>query len=479
MAAIFSVSALFLGIALMMLGNGLQGSLLGLRGSLEGFNTQVLGLVMSGYFAGFLAGSLFAPKVVAKVGHIRVFAALASLASAAVLVHSIFIDPWVWTGMRLVTGFSYAGLYIVAESWINDMSDNQNRGRLLGTYMVIQLGALSAGQYLLAVSDPSGANLFMIVAVLVSLALLPVCLAASRAPDFTAPETLSFRELYRLSPLGSIGMTLNGVTNGAIFGFAAIYAQRIGLSVTEISTFIAVIFLGGMLLQWPVGRISDLVNRRLIITVVTFAAMLAAIVAILLPDPVTAQPPAMIESRNVWPLFITVAIFGGFSIPMYSLFNAHVNDRVPLKKMVAASSGLIFLNGAGAILGPNLAALAIDLTGPKGFFITLATIHGIIGLLTLFRMLRKAAPTSRQHVDFVAMPVRGTSYAVQLTVEQDEEEQMPSDSEPQGKPQGKPQGEPPDAEAVVTSADGATPPARDRTPGTPDARNRGDTDGDR
>lgn len=420
MVALFSVSALFLGIALMMLGNGLQGSLLGLRGSLEGFDNQVLGLVMSGYFAGFLAGSLFAPRVVAKVGHIRVFAALASLASAAVLVHSIFIDPWVWFGMRLVTGFSYAGLYIVAESWINDLSDNRNRGRLLGTYMVIQLGALSAGQYLLGAADPSGANLFMIVAVLVSLALLPVCLAASRAPDFAEPETLSFRELFWLSPLGSIGMTLNGVTNGAIFGFAAIYAQQIGLTVTEISTFIAAIFLGGMLLQFPIGRISDLVNRRLVITIVTFAAMLTAIVAMLLPEPVTVQPPDMIEARNVWPLIIVMALFGGFSIPTYSLFNAHVNDRVPLKKMVAASSGLVFLNGAGAILGPNLAALSIELTGPDGFFITLAGIHGLIGVITLFRMIRRPAPTAKQQVDFVAMPVRGTSYAVQLTAEQDE-----------------------------------------------------------
>lgn len=462
MAAIFSVSALFLGIALMMLGNGLQGSLLGLRGSLEGFDNQVLGLVMSGYFVGFLVGSLFAPKVVARVGHIRVFAALASLASAAVLVHSIFIDPWVWFGMRLITGLSYAGLYIVAESWINDLSDNQNRGRLLATYMVVQLGALSAGQYLLGAADPSGANLFMIVAVLVSLALLPVCLAASRAPDFAAPETLSFRELYRLSPLGSVGMTLNGVTNGAIFGFAAIYAQRIGLSVTEISTFIAVIFLGGMLLQWPIGRISDLVNRRLVITVVTFAAMLAAIVAILLPEPVTVQPRAMIESRSVWPLFIVMTIFGGFSIPMYSLFNAHVNDRVPLKKMVAASSGLIFLNGTGAILGPNLAALAIDLTGPNGFFITLAAIHGIIGLLTLFRMLRKPAPTSKQHVDFVAMPVRGTSYAVQLTVEQDENGETPRDDGKQG-----------------GTAEAESPPEPEARSEETDAGHGGDTDGNR
>lgn len=412
MAAIFSVSALFFGIALMMLGNGLQGSLLGLRGSLEGFSTSVLGLVMSGYFVGFLAGSLFAPRFVGRVGHIRVFAALASLASAAVLLHSVFLDPWVWGLMRVVTGFSYAGLYIVAESWINDMSDNQNRGRLLGAYMVIQLGAVAGGQYLLQASDPGGANLFMLVAVLVSLAVLPVCLSASRAPDFSAPEAMSFVELYRVSPLGVVGMVLVGMASGTIFGFGAVYAQRAGLTVGEISTFVASLFIGGMVLQWPIGRLSDRFDRRVVITVVSFGAAGAALFAVLLPPPVELN-----GARHVGALFAAMALLGGLAIPLYSLFTAHVNDHVPVRKMVAASSGLIFLNGAGAIAGPNIAAAVMDEVGNTGFFVTLVGVHALVGLFTLYRMTRRAAPSAEQQVDFVAMPVRGTAVVGQMASE--------------------------------------------------------------
>ncbi|WP_417520009.1 MFS transporter [Minwuia sp.] len=412
--ALASFSALFFGIALMMAGNGLQGSLLGLRASIEGFETGVLGIVMSGYFVGFLAGSLYAPRVVSKVGHIRVFAALASLASISILVHSVFIDPWVWGGMRIVTGFCYAGLYIVCESWLNDMSDNANRGKLLSIYMVVQMGALSGGQYLLGVSDPSGANLFMLIAVLVSLAVLPLCLSASRTPDFSAPEAMSFRELFRLSPLGSAGMVLAGITNGALFGFGAVYAQRAGFTVTEISTFMAAMFLGGMLLQWPIGRMSDKMDRRLVILFVTIAAAIVATGAALIPEPapLTMQPGG--EERVIWPILAAAALFGGLSIPHYSLFTAHVNDRVPIRKMVAASSALIFLNGAGAIVGPNLAALIMGFAGPSGFFITLAGVHAVIGLMTGMRMLRRASARPTDQADFVAMPLRGTQIASQM-----------------------------------------------------------------
>lgn len=431
--AFASFSALFFGIALMMAGNGLQGSLLGLRASLEGFDTNVLGFVMSGYFVGFMAGSLYAPGVVAKVGHIRVFAALASLASISILVHSIFIDPWVWGAMRIVTGFCYAGLYIVCESWLNDMSDNANRGRMLSIYMVVQMGALAGGQYLLGVSDPSGANLFMLIAVLVSLAVLPLCLSASRAPDFSAPETMSFRELFRLSPLGSAGMVLSGVANGALFGFGAVYAQRAGFTVTEIATFMAMLFLGGMLLQWPIGRMSDVMDRRLVILFVTIAAAIVAVVASTIPEPepLTMQPGG--EERIIWPILAIAALFGGLSIPHYSLFTAHVNDRVPIRKMVAASSALVFLNGVGAIMGPNLAALLMGEFGPSGFFITLAGVHGVIGLMTGFRMLRRRAARPVDQADFVAMPFRGTQIASQMPEgwgPDDTEDTTADDSEP-------------------------------------------------
>jgi len=431
--AFASFSALFFGIALMMAGNGLQGSLLGLRASLEGFDTNVLGFVMSGYFVGFLAGSLFAPRVVARVGHIRVFAALASLASISILVHSVFIDPWVWGAMRIVTGFCYAGLYIVSESWLNDMSDNANRGRLLSIYMVVQMGAVAGGQYLLGVSDPSGANLFMLIAVLVSLAVLPLCLSASRTPDFSTPETMSFRELFRLSPLGSAGMVMSGVANGALFGFGAVYAQRAGFTITEISTFMAVMFLGGMVLQWPIGRVSDMIDRRLVILFVTIAATLVAAVAAMLPEPapLSVQPGG--EERVIWPILAAAALFGGLSIPHYSLFTAHVNDRVPIRKMVAASSALVFLNGVGAIAGPNIAALLMGQAGPSGFFITLAGVHAAIGLMTGFRMLRRRAPQPAEQADFVAMPLRGTAIASQMPEgwgPDDTEEMSDDDSEP-------------------------------------------------
>ena len=428
LGALASFSALFIGIGLMMAGNGLQGSLLGLRASLEGFDTNVLGIVMSGYFAGFLFGSLYAPRVLKRVGHIRVFAALASLASAAILVHSVFIDPWVWGAMRVVTGFCYAGLYIVCESWLNDMSDNQNRGRLLAIYMVVQMAALSGGQFLLGLSDPSGANLFMLIAVLVSLAVLPLCLSASRAPDISAPDAMSFRELFNVSPLGTIGIFMAGIANGALFGFGAIYAQRAGLTVPEISTFVAAIFLGGMVLQWPIGRFSDILDRRHVIMTVTFAAAAVAAAALFVPTPPPLDPlRPMAAERVVWPIIALAAAVGGLSMPHYSLFTAHVNDRVPSSKMISASSGLVFLNGAGAILGPNLAGVFMGTMGPVGFFVTLAVVHTGIGLLTFFRISRRSAPTPDEQADFVAMPFRGTQYASQMPTGWDSDEDLEGD----------------------------------------------------
>ncbi|MEC9347445.1 MAG: MFS transporter [Pseudomonadota bacterium] len=400
-------SALFLGVALMMLGAGLQGSLLGVRGVIEGFDTGVLGVVMSGYFAGFLAGSAIVPRFVGRVGHIRVFAALASLASATVLAHAAFPEPWLWGLMRLLTGFSYAGLYIVVESWLNDMSDNRSRGKVLGTYMVIQLGALSLSQVLLMLGDPASAGPFMLIAVLVSLAVMPVCLSASRTPDFSAPEAMSILALYRLSPLGTVGMALTGMSNGAVFGFSAVYARQAGFSIPEISAFVALVFGIGMLLQWPVGRLSDRFDRRSVIAVVTFVTAGIALLAAILPG-----------TGATIPVLIAVgAIAGGLSVPLYSLFNTHVNDMVEPRQRIAASGRLIFLNGIGAIAGPNIAAQLMDATGPGGYFTTLVILHVAIGLMTIWRMLQRPAPPGGETVDFVAMPVRGTAMTAQLVPE--------------------------------------------------------------
>ncbi|MBC8240713.1 MAG: MFS transporter, partial [Alphaproteobacteria bacterium] len=216
--------ALFLGLGLIMLGNGLQGSLLGLRASLEGFGVTATGLVMSGYFIGLLAGAAIMPKLVARVGHVRSFGAMASLASTSILVHVVVIDPWIWWGMRFVTGFAYAGLYIVTESWLNDASENSTRGQLLSFYMLISLGGMAGGQFMLNIANPSSYELFVLISLLVSIAVIPILLSVSKAPDFNTSESVGILQLYQVSPLGVFGMLVNGIMMGAIFGMGAVYA---------------------------------------------------------------------------------------------------------------------------------------------------------------------------------------------------------------------------------------------------------------
>jgi len=395
--------ALFLGIALIMLGNGLQGSLLSLRASFEGFDTNTVGLVMTGYFVGFLGGSIVTPKVLLKVGHVRTFAALASLASTAVLAHILWIDPFGWFLMRLVTGFAYAGLYVVAECWLNDRATNETRGQLLSIYMVVMFVGVALGQLLLNVSNPYGHVLFILVSILVSIALIPILLSASPAPEFIEPESMALRELYRVSPLGMFGALATGLAHGAIFSMGAIYAQSRGFNLTEISIFMGVITLGAIIMQWPIGALSDRFDRRLVLTVVT---TLAAGVAFL-----------SIPVSNHWPtgLYILVALFGGLSLPMYSLCIAHTNDHLRPHQMVSASSSLVMMGGIGACFGPLGASFLMNSLGPDGFFWALSGAHGSISVFACYRMLRRAAVPMDQQGAYVTIPPRATPMATAMT----------------------------------------------------------------
>jgi MFS family permease len=421
-SALMAAWALLLGMALIMLGNGLQGTLLGLRATLEGFPTAVTGFVMTGYFIGFLLGSTIAPKIVERVGHIRVFAALASLASASALVHALFIDPWTWGAMRIVTGFSYAGLYVVAESWLNDRATNETRGQILSIYMVVSFGGMTAGQFLLNLADPGGVGLFVLISVLVSLALVPISLTAASAPTFDELSPVGLRQLYSVSPLGVVGGLGTGLANGTIFGMGAVYGTVAGMTNAEISLFMGLILLGGMLLQWPVGRISDMLDRRMVILGVTVLAMLAALVAGTMPG------------LPVWMLLVVAFLFGGMSLPMYSLCAAHLNDYLDPKQMVAASSGFVLVSGLGAILGPTSASVAMHLAGAKGFFLWLALINCCMGLFALWRMTRRAAMPLEDQGPFVSMPPRGSPVAVTLNPETPEDaadwEEIPPDFDP-------------------------------------------------
>ncbi len=403
--AIASAWALFLGLGMMMLGNGLQGSLLGIRASAEGFGTGTTGLVMSGYYFGFLAGSLLTPRIVSKVGHVRVFSALASLASVAALVHAIFVEPVTWTAMRFLTGFCYAGLYVVAESWLNDRATNETRGQVLSVYMVVLLGGLAGGQFLLNVADTGGLMLFLLSSILVSLALVPISITAGPAPDFEAPTKIGLLQLYRTSPLGVLGAMGTGFAHGILFGMGAVYAGRIGLSIAEVSLFMSAAIFGGILFQWPIGRLSDRFDRRRLITMVAFLAAILAFAAV------------SVAGFSQELLFALTLLFGGMTLPMYSLCIAHTNDHLDPKQMVAASGTLVLLGGIGASFGPMSAAGMMGLMGPDGFFMILGGVHAAIGFFAIYRMSRREAAPLEEQGTAVPLVSGAVSAASSLTLD--------------------------------------------------------------
>lgn len=401
-AAVTSAWALFVGLGMLMLGNGLQNSLLGIRAGAEAFTTESTGLIMACYYVGLLAGAFVTPKVVGKVGHVRVFAALASTASTAALLHAVFVDPWVWGAMRAVTGFCYAGLYIVAESWLNDRATNETRGTLLSVYMVVLLSGLAASQFLLNLADPNSFVLFVLASVLVSMALVPISVSVAPTPDFTAPEPLGLRALYRTSPLGFVGAMGTGMANAALYAMAAVYGGAFGLSVPQIAVFVSANILGGLAFQWPIGRLSDKLDRRRVLTAVTFAAALAALAA---GVAARGEPLA---------LYAMMFLLGGMSLPMYSLCIAHTNDYLTPKQMVSASGTLMMVGGAGAIFGPIGVSLLMAEVGPDGFFICIGAVHAAIGVFALYRMVRRAPlPLEEQGA---SVPVASTVSATTATL---------------------------------------------------------------
>lgn len=394
LAAVKSAWALFVGLGMLMLGNGLQNSLLGIRAGQEAFSTEATGLVMASYYVGLLGGAVVTPKVVASVGHVRVFAALASTASTAALLHAIFVDPWTWSAMRAVTGFCYAGLYIVAESWLNERATNETRGSLLSVYMLVLLGGMAASQFLLNLADPNSFLLFALASVLVSMALVPIAVSATPTPDFSAPEPLGLQALYRTSPLGTIGALGTGMANASIYAMSAVYAGAVGLTVPQIAIFVSASILGGLAFQWPIGRLSDKLDRRRVLAAVTFAAALAALVA------------GLVAEGDVVRLYAIMFLLGGMSLPMYSLCIAHTNDYLTPKQMVAASGTLMLIGGAGAVLGPITVSLLMRGMGPGGFFVCVAAVHAAIGVFALYRMTRRASlPLEEQGI---TVPVAST-----------------------------------------------------------------------
>ena len=396
--------ALLLGMLLLMIGNGLQGSLLGVRGADAGFSAGTMSIVMAGYFAGFLIASRTVPGMIRRVGHVRVFAALGSFVSAVLILFPIIQDPIAWTLGRVIFGFCFCGVYVTAESWLNNAANNETRGQTLSAYMIVQMAGIIISQGLLVVPDSTGFLLFVIPSVLVSISFAPILLSIQPTPAFESTKPMTLKELYGVSPLGMVGMFLLGGVFAAQFGMAAVYGTEAGLSLSQISMFVASFYVGAVVLQYPLGWISDRVDRRKLIMLVAAAGAVAALMANLF-------------GVNFGVLLATAFVIGGCSNPLYSLLIAYTNDFLEHEDMASASAGLLFINGLGAIAGPLVIGWVMGQVGPQGFFLLIFVLLSALTAYALYRMTQRASPAVEDTGVYAPIMPSSTPFAAEVAQE--------------------------------------------------------------
>ncbi len=379
--------ALFLGIGTMMIAHGLQLQVMGIRSVVENFNVVTTGIFMSGYYVGYFLGSHTTPKLVQKVGHIRVFAAFASLASLSALVAAVYVNPFMWTLSRFITGISLVSCYVVTESWLNDRATNKNRGQLLSTYMIILYFGLAIGMLLLNLSDPKNYEPFILVSILLSLALVPILLTKRVAPKFKKIGTISILELYKISPLGTVSSFCTGIIHAAFFSLISVYATLAKFTIFETSILVFIATISGVFSQYPIGYFSDFFDRRKVIVVTTMGSAAFALLAMIIAGSSLAKMYLAIGlSFSKIFFFISVGLYASLCLPLFSLNLAHTNDFVPKEKFVAAGGGLQLIFGIGAISGPILCSMFMQIFDLNGFFIFLVILHAVIAIFGIYRM---------------------------------------------------------------------------------------------
>ena len=385
---------LFVGLALLMISGGLFSTLLGVRSEQRGLPTVVSSLISASYYVGFLVGSVFTLRALGRVGHIRVYAALASLLGAAIIGIGITDDASSWIVLRLITGLCFAGIYVVAESWLNDLATNDNRGSLLAIYGGLTVACFGVGQILVSAFNPLTVTGFAVAAIITSLAVAPVALSeAAQAPGVETAEKISLRELARIVPTGVFSCLLVGIAHGALFGMGAVYATRVGLSPGKVGLYVALPSLGSMLLQWPISAASDDIDRRAVgVVAATGAAGMAALL--------------LLDSPHKPMAFVLITLLGGFSYPLYSVVGAYTNDWIEPEHLSAAASQLVKLYGLGAIAGPMLAGAAMGIIGPTGFYWALIVMHVLVAIFFVYRMVAWRSPLAKRPWSEVSLSAR-------------------------------------------------------------------------
>lgn len=391
MRAVFtSIGALLLSAAILLAGGGLLSTLIAVRAEIEGFPLLAIGLMTSFYFGGFILGCIFTPKLVRRVGHVRVFAALSSLIAASVLLHVLFIAVPVWIGLRFIAGFAFAGLYILIESWINEQAPNEQRGQILSIYRMVDLGAIMAGQFMLMLYAPSGFELFALVAIFICLAVFPISLSTSKAPVSVNSAPVDLKKLARTSPLAVVGCFVVGLSNGSFWGMGPVFVQLLDQPIAMVSLFMSAAIFCGVLLQWPVGFLSDRFGRRQILILMSLGGVGAGIFLYLYAPRSTAH------------LLIGGGLYGGFAMQLYGLATAHANDRAEPNEFVAITSGLLLIYGLGSIVGPSIAPLIMSAYEPSAMFAFTAGVHASLALYAIFRVAKRANPD--ESAEFVTVP---------------------------------------------------------------------------
>ena len=405
-----TVVSLLLSYGLLLLANGLFSTLLGVRTQVEGFSPTLVGFIVAAYFSGLLLGGLFAARVVTRVGHIRAFAAFASLMSVSALLIPIFVTPLAWMLLRMLGGFCMAGMIMVTESWLNETASNKTRGQILSFYMITNYFAAGCGQFLLNVGDPSQYQLFSLASILFSLALLPVLLTRARAPVPVKSKRMHVWTLYRIAPLGVLGVFCCGLVNSSIHGLTPVFATNMGFSEAQLSTFMAAMIMSGLFLQWPIGHLSDRIGR----------------------GPLLVYIPVLVAIAASWMLFTDeylymlggVMVFGAFVFTLYSLSAATANDMVTANQRVQVAGALLITYGGGAVTGPIVAGQFMAVLGAQGLFFYFGLVSLLLSTFALM-MRRRRAGSPDKRKPFVAVPSsQATSNQLYLSAHEESPEHV-------------------------------------------------------